>query len=498
MLKTESTSIVKDKPGRSARWYISFKKHQVWLLALLFLLITSLQVAAALGRPPFLAHLTTDVGLSRYTVERILYLLPIIWAGIAFGWRGGALTATAALICMLPRALFSSPVREDALVETGLVFVLGNLMAYSLDSLQKERKRRSEMESAQETIRSSEQRYRELFENAHDAIWLQDLDGNIIAANAACEKLTGFSQAELVAMNASKFLTPEFLDTARRVKRTLLEGGTLEQPYEQRLVRKNGSIGILKMATSLVRARGEVVGFQHIARDVTEEMQLQENMRFLLRQVTMAQEEERKRIARELHDDTIQALVVHYHQLWDLAGNVEKLPLENVSQRLQELCQQNNKIIGELRRLSQDLRPAALDRFGLMPTLGHLASDLEEKTGIRTKVNLIGAGKRLPAEAELVLFRIVQEALRNIWKHAGATSAEITIDFGEAETRVTVKDDGKGFTVQPETDNLRDGKLGLAGMRERASLLGGTLKVESAAGKGTTLTAVLPVYLAHS
>jgi two-component system sensor histidine kinase DegS len=497
MLKTESTSTVKNKPGSSARWYASIKKHQVWFLVLLFLLITSLQVAAALGRPPFLTHLTTNLGLSRYTVERILYLLPIIWAGIAFGWRGGAITATAAMICMLPRALFSSPVREDALVETGLVFVLGNLMAYSLDSLQKERKRRSELESAQDTIKSSEQRYRELFENAHDAIWLQDLDGNIIAANTACEKLTGFPQAELVTMNASEFLTPEFLNTARQVKRTLLEGGVLEQPYEQRLIRKNGSTGILKMATSLVKTRGEVVGFQHIARDVTEETQLHENLHYLLRQVTRAQEEERKRIARELHDDTIQALVVHHHQLWDLVGNIEKLTLETISRRLEELCQQDNNIIGELRRLSQDLRPAALDRFGLMPTLGHLASDLEEKAGVRTKVNLIGEGKRLPAEAELVLFRIVQEALRNIWKHAGATSAEITIEFGDTETRVTVKDNGKGFHVQPVTDNLRDGKLGLAGMRERASLLGGTLKVESAEGKGTTLTTVLPAYISY-
>ena len=120
---------------------------------------------------------------------------PYLGGGIDI--QGGAITATAALVCMLPRALFSSPVREDAIVETGLVFVLGNLVAYSLDSLQKERKQRSELESAQEAIRSSEQRYRKLFENAQDAIWLQDLDGNIIAANAACEKLTGFTQEEL-------------------------------------------------------------------------------------------------------------------------------------------------------------------------------------------------------------------------------------------------------------------------------------------------------------
>jgi PAS domain S-box-containing protein len=481
--------------GPSARQVFRFlRRHQVWFLGLLFILITSLQVAAFLGWPVFLANVTGRLGLSRYTVERILYLLPIIWAGIAFGWRGGAITATAALVCMLPRALFGSPVREDALVETGLVFVVGNLVVYSLESLQKERKRRAEMERAQETIRSSEQRYRELFENAHDAIWLQDLEGEIIAANAACETLTGFSPPELIGMKASTFLTPEFLNVAREVRRKLLEGEVLEQPYEQHIVRKNGSVGILKMATSPVRVRDEVVGFQHIARDVTMEIQMQENLHFLLQQVTRAQEDERKRIARELHDDTIQALVVNYQQLWNLASEVEKLPLETISGRLQELCQQNSHIIRELRRLSQDLRPAALDRFGLMPTLDRLASDLEEKAGIATRINVVGAEKRLPAEVELCLFRIVQEALRNIWKHAEATEAEISVEFAEHQTMIIVSDNGRGFTVPSVTDKLRDGKLGLAGMQERASLLGGTLVVKSEAGRGTTLIATLPEY----
>lgn len=488
----------------ASRLFSFFRKHQAWFLGLLFLLITSLQLAGWLGRPLFLADVNARIGLSRFTVERILYLLPIMWAAVAFGWRGGAITAAAALACMLPRDLFGSPAPEDALVETGLVFVVGNLISYSLESLRKERKHRAELESAQETMRTSEQRYRGLFENAYDAIWLQDLGGNIIAANAACEKLTGYAPAQLAGMNMSKFFTAQFLDIAAEVKDKLLQGGgsgagnTAGQPYELRLVRKNGSVAILKMATTVVRANGEVVGFQHIARDVTEEIQMQDNLRFLLQQVTRAQEEERKRIARELHDDTIQALVVHCQQLSDLAGCAGDMPHEVVSARLKELYQQDNSIIRELRRLSQDLRPSALDRFGLMPTLGRLASDLEEKAGIPTAIDVAGAARRLPAEVELVLFRIVQEALRNIWKHARATSARIAVEFGESETRVAVSDNGRGFTVQQSADNLRDGKLGLAGMRERARLLGGTLTVKSEAGEGTTLTAIVPLRLPRS
>ncbi len=645
-------------------------RPSIWLLIAIFLPITFLQFAAFLGHPTFL----TNLGLTRYTVERILYLLPIIWAGFSFGWRGGAVTSLVAVACMLPRALFDSPVREDALVETGAVFIVGNLLSYSLESLRKERKRRAQLEAAQEELQShlkvieanqkrlaalnktssissrslelsqvledtvdcvmdvmgvdavlmytldeeagelvlaayrgvsekfikdverlgigegfngtvaetgellvvedasedprltteavgeenirsqlivplrskgkvvgtvcvamhghrsflpeeehlltaignqigvavenarlyqherqvaeqlqaSEQRYRELFENAHDAILVHDMKGDILVANRACERLTGYTRRELIGMNVTKFLTTEFLDVAREVKRKLLTGEAFEQPYEQRLIRKDGTMVISRMATSLVVINGDIKGFQHIVRDVTEEKRMQDNLRFLLQQITRAQEEERKRIARELHDDTVQALVVHCQQIYDLAHGMEGLPMQAIS-RLEELRQQGNNIIQELRRLSQDLRPAALDRLGLLPALRRLASDVASHSGIATEVRVIGVERRLPAEAELVLFRITQEALRNTWKHAQATSTEITVEFAEGKTRVTVSDNGKGFDVHQVIEDRRFGKLGLAGMRERAKLLGGTLTVRAELGRGTTLTAELPV-----
>lgn len=648
---------------------------RVWLPVAIFLLVTLLQLAGFFQRPAFLAGLTGDLGLSRYTFERILYLLPIIWAAFSFGWKGGAVTSIAAAACMLPRALLGSPVPEDALVETAAVLVVGSSASYCLDFLRKERIRRAQLEAAREELqsqvliiesdqkrlavlnrisaiasrsfdlagmlgetaeciidmmgidsvltyildeqaselvlgthrgvseefvgkfcklsarpgsqggsgsarplsliedirevpdlieaaaaeeglmsdliaplmskrkvvgmilvgthargsfaheeeeliravgnqigvavenarlyrherrvaerlRASEGRYRDLFENAHDAIWVHDLGGNIVVANEACEELTGYEHEELIGTNVSKLLAPESLPMARDVKRKLLGGDDLEQPYEQRVIRKDGSVGILKMSASLLTAGGNVVGFQHIARDVTEEIRMQETTHSVLRQIASAQEEERKRIARDLHDDTIQSLVVHGQQIYDLACTMDELHLVAVSSQLEEMRQRNNSIIQELRRLSQDLRPAALDRFGLLPTLDRLASDMEEKWGITTVVDVVGTERRLPAEMELVLFRIVQEALRNICKHAQATSAETTIEFGEGMTRVTVKDNGKGFEAGRMMDGLRSGKLGLAGMQERARLLGGTLTVTSGIGEGTTLVAELPL-----
>jgi len=220
---------------------------------------------------------------------------------------------------------------------------------------------------------------------------------------------------------------------------------------------------------------------------------MQENLRFYLHQVTKAQEEERRRISHELHDETIQALVALSRQLDTLASSDKGLP-EDSRLRLEELRQQVNNTMQSVRRLSQDLRPAALDRLGLLSALEWLVSDVKEYSGIAMKINVIGTERRLPEEVALVLFRITQEALRNVWRHAQATRAEITVQFDENKTSVTVSDNGKGFKPPKTTDDLaRDGKLGLAGMQERARLLGGSLTVQSEPGKGATVTVEVAV-----
>jgi signal transduction histidine kinase len=234
------------------------------------------------------------------------------------------------------------------------------------------------------------------------------------------------------------------------------------------------------------------VAFQHIARDITEQKRMDENLRFYLQQATRAQEEERKRISHELHDDTIQALVVLSRQLDALASGGKGLS-EEARQRLEELWQQTDNILQGVRRLSQDLRPAALDRLGLLPAVEWLASEVTRYSGVATKVGVTGKEHRLPEEVTIALFRIIQEALRNIWRHSGAASAMITIEFTDKKTKVTIKDDGQGFKLPDKVGDLaKHGKLGLAGMQERAQLVGGTLTAQSEPGKGTTITVEAP------
>jgi len=221
---------------------------------------------------------------------------------------------------------------------------------------------------------------------------------------------------------------------------------------------------------NLIIDSGNPVAFQLIARDVTEEKRMQDNLQFYLREATEAQEEERKRISRELHDETIQELVVLSQKL-DMLSVESKSMSEEDRQRLEKLQQDTGNIMKGVRRLSQDLRPAALDRLGLIPAL-----------------DVTGEKRRLPERNELVLFRITQEAIRNTWRHSRASRADIKIVFTNEKIRISVSDDGEGF-VPPKSmgDLAKDGKLGLAGMHERARLIGGKMGVHSQPGKGTEI-----------
>ena len=340
----------------------------------------------------------------------------------------------------------------------------------------------------------TERNYHYLFDNASDAMWVHNLEGTIVVANKACEKLTGYAMDELIGMNVTRFLAGEFLETAREVKRKLLEGTVLEQPYEQRLLRKDGTTGTVMMTTSLLVVGNEVKGFQHIARDVTEEKQMQENMRYYVQQITKAQEEERKRIARELHDDMAPFLILLLQRLDNITSRHKPKISDALKEELMGVRKQAVEALESLRRCAQDLRPRILDDLGLTPALEWAAEKTEQAYGINVQVEIIGKEGALSPEVQILLFRIVQEALINIRKHARASQAVVRMEFEDDKVRVTVSDNGQGFVVPAKTESLAsNGKLGIMGMMERARLLNGSLRIESALGKGTEVIAEIPI-----
>lgn len=222
----------------------------------------------------------------------------------------------------------------------------------------------------------------------------------------------------------------------------------------------------------------------------------QTGMRDYLSAVTQAQEAERDRLAHELHDDTVQALIA-LRQRAQMArkslGGAQPDPAR-AQARLDELTGLIDEELTNLRRLIGDLRPIYLEDLGFVPALEMLAQQTEARSGLRVRLALSGETVRLAPDLELAAYRIVQQALANVAAHAGASEAAVTVEFDERELRLTVRDDGRGF-IPPDqpADLARNGHFGLMGMRERALLYGGKLTIESAPGQGTAIRAALPL-----
>jgi signal transduction histidine kinase len=218
-----------------------------------------------------------------------------------------------------------------------------------------------------------------------------------------------------------------------------------------------------------------------------------ETLDYFVRQVLTAQEDERRRIALELHDDTIQALLLSCQRLDGLVSG-RGWPLQaEVAEELRDLRASTLQTLADLRRLTQDLQPRIVDDLGLVPALEWLTDELSEQHGIAARVVVSADLPELSQETQLILFRIAQEALRNVGRHSGASRASLSLRGYGDRIRMVVEDDGHGFRLAGGLSDLANrGKLGLLGMHERARLLGGSLQVRTAPGMGTTISVELP------
>ena len=206
-------------------------------------------------------------------------------------------------------------------------------------------------------------------------------------------------------------------------------------------------------------------------------------------QVLSAHESERKRIARELHDDTAQALtsiLVRLRLLERTAHDAEVLS------NVEELRELTLGALDSVRRMAMDLRPAALDDLGLVPALQAYADRFSENWSTKVTVSVDGLRRRLPGDVELVLYRVVQEALMNVAKHSGASLARVSLSRRRNEVTLGIQDNGVGFEPDDKPHSNGTG-LGLFGMRERLALVGGDVQIESVKRQGTTITARVPV-----
>jgi signal transduction histidine kinase len=231
---------------------------------------------------------------------------------------------------------------------------------------------------------------------------------------------------------------------------------------------------------------------QHYSQLLEQSRHMQEQLRLLSRQLLSAQEEERKMISRELHDQIAQTLTGINVRLASLKteSTLTNKGLQNKIASTQRLVERSVDIV---HRFARELRPTVLDDLGLIPALLSFMKSFITRTGVRTSLTAFAAVEKLDAAKRTVLFRVAQEALTNVGRHAQASRVEVSIQKLRDRICMKINDDGKSFDVERVLHLKGNGRLGLLGMRERVEMVGGNFIVESAPGRGTTVQAQIPL-----
>ncbi len=349
-------------------------------------------------------------------------------------------------------------------------------------------------------IRVSEENYRLLIEAASDAgegIILLEVGGGSLAEGKICyandeyARITGYSREELLGMPFSRIVHPDNI----ALLDNLLREGQLDpdhpRRFESAIITKHGDKVFLETSVGSTEFQGNkaVICFN---RDITDKKRAEMVRSQLIRKVIDAQEDERKRIARELHDETSQslaALVVGLKTVETMVRTKES----GAEQVLEELKTGANTTLKELHHIIYDLRPSLLDDLGLIPALRWYTDAKLAEHGIEAVMNVTGSSRRLSPEVEIAVFRIVQEAYTNILKYSSASQASLMIGFGAKTLDIAIEDNGCGFDVGGVFDNPNRRGLGLLGMRERVELLDGTFNIHSSADSGTKIVASIPI-----
>ena len=342
-------------------------------------------------------------------------------------------------------------------------------------------------------LRESEQQFRQLADSITEVFWLLSYPNlELLYVSPAYEQIWGRHRSELL-QNRLAFIEPIHAADLPHVKEALDNHLTEGYDVEYRVIRPDGTERWIHDRAFPVRDKtGAITRIAGIAQDITEKKQAAESTSRLLEQVITAQEQERRRIARELHDATGQSLT---SLLIGLRALEESPTLEKMRETASELREMTSLTMEEVHRLACGLRPSVLDDLGLLPALMRLAAEFEQTYGIRiTLQTQKPAPPRLPEAVETALFRIVQEALTNVVRHAEAKNVCLEIGRGTGGVQLIIQDDGLGFDAGRVINGAgHDDHMGLVSMRERSTLLGGHFTIHSSPGAGSRIRIDIPV-----
>ena len=363
---------------------------------------------------------------------------------------------------------------------------------------EEEAKHLREKRSLEEKILQSEALYRTIVETAHDIIWILDEEGRFTFANKRAETVLGYKVSELIGKEIAPFIHPEDLSkNGTHFPKTPEEG---PHHSELRFLGNDGRVLILSVNTASLRDGEGISGTVSFGRDITEENKAEKaleesekQLHYLSSQLLTAQETERRRISRELHDELGGGLAV-----LKLRFNLIEKNLHQDQTRPREECQHAlsyiDQIIENVHRLTKDLSPHVLEDLGLTAALQWLVGNFTRSYGVKVTCNLIEVDHLFPGNAQIMVYRMIQEALNNIGKHSGAKHITVSTENHHGEISFWVEDDGKGFDVfKVVAKNPSEKGLGLATMNERARMLGGSFYLWSEEGKGTRIRFSIPL-----
>jgi PAS domain S-box-containing protein len=359
----------------------------------------------------------------------------------------------------------------------------------------------SERARAEEALRESESRFRTIFNESVVGIGLIALDGRLLAANQSLQSMLGYSELEIRGLTMEELTHPEDRYHFSQIFPELIAGKRSSFHLEKRYLHKSGRVVWGRMGISMVRDMESRPQFGiAMVEDITSQKKVEAELAEVQHRLTESRDAERLHLARELHDGPVQDLYAVTYQLKSLQDLLleeweQSESPERAQAKLAAVQGMLTHIIQGLRATSREMRPPTLAAFGLQKTIQSYAESFQHKyPELDIELQLTADGQVLPENMRLALFRIFQQSLINIQRHAQAKVVMVKFDMDEDEIRLSVSDDGKGFTV-PATwvDLVREGHLGLAGASERAETFGGRLEVFSEPGKGTRLIVRIPL-----
>jgi signal transduction histidine kinase len=449
-------------------WQPPTHRREFWAVQALVLVIAGSHYALELGGDPLHGALAF--------VPTSLYLIPVVYAALNFGLHGSLPTAVWCAVLTVPNAVFmhSDVDRLGEIWQVGLVVAVAAFVGHRVD---REKRARQEAEEREHARRASEEKYRGIFDHVAEPILLLDERGVVDDANEAAGRLFSAEPTDIRGRSLRGLIDIE-LDTAAK-------GGSGVVP----LAAGEGERTV--WVEPVLIPLGDTGGPPHsqlMLRDLTPQLERQQELEAYARRTAAAREEERGRIAREIHDGPLQTLVLLWRKL-DALDASDDPPRQAELRAARQAAQAAAE---ELRRVSRDLRPSVLHDLGLNTALRAEVTSFGRRSAIAARFVGVGSERRLDEGRELALLRIVQEALRNIEQHARARRATVRLHYQAARVRLVISDDGTGVVEQPTAQLVSNGKLGLIGMREQAKLIGGSLAIAAGRRGGTTITLTVP------